>query len=580
MPWRVNSGCGLVIRVCRRVHFVRPGGGLELQVVLKRTFPFHDSHKMTISDRSTTNRGATVMRACSCILIVMLNVWSLFGQTFNKRYDLREIGKPQSAWGVEALPPPYSGEYLIIQGSTETDTIEPGLYFTHYAIGLTKIDGNTGEKLWDKRFYPDWHGILPGWANCCDSLPGGGVVVGGSKQDTLQNLGVFLVAFDAEGDTIFTSDLGVPGQQWNGFQVKRTQDGGFVIVGQTDATGYLDGFAIKTDALGNELWRKTYGVPSPQTDALVFVAESANGDLIFGGSKYPTNFTRTHWVIRADSEGNIITDALWPETQLAGGPHVEIVSSGEILIASNVPYAANYQQDRFYLAKVDPLDLSIIWQRQYAAAAPFQVLYAAKEVPGGDIIACGVSEQIGDYQGVLLRTTSEGDSLWMFKYFYQDDVISQGVGQFYDVLPTPDGGFIATGPVYSQFQAPNPPGYSQDAWVVKVDAFGCIVPGCNPVGITEQATNLLDALRIWPNPMQSGGQVHVELDLPPSVQARDLQLTVVAMDGKVVHRQGISNPSTTSTSSTLNLTNLSPGLYHLHITNGSTWLTGGKLVVE
>lgn len=511
------------------------------------------------------------------IIIALLNAWSVHGQTFNKRYDLRDIGRAQTAWNLEFQA---GGIALIIQTSNELDTLDDGSFLTHPALGITSIMQENGEKLWDKRFFPPWHGIFPGWANCCDSLPGGGVVVGGSKQDTLQNLGVFLVAFDAEGDTIFTSDLGVPGQQWNGFQVKRTQDGGFIIVGQTDATGYLDGFAIKTDATGNELWRKTYGVSSPQTDALVFVAESANGELIFGGSKYPTDLTRTHWIIRADSEGNVITDALWPVTQLAGGPHVEVLSSGEILIASNVPYAENYQQDRFYLAKVDPLGLSIIWQYQYAAAAPFQILYAAKEAQGGDLIACGVSEQIGDYQGVLLRTTSAGDSLWMFKYFYQDDVISQGVGQFYDVLPTPDGGFIATGPVYSQFQAPNPPGYSQDAWVVKVDAFGCIVPGCNPVGITEQATNLLDAFRIWPNPVLSGGQVQIELDLPPSVKTKDLELSIVSMDGKVVHRQALPTGVLPSHFITLSLSHLSPGLYHIHITSGTTWLTGGKLVME
>jgi hypothetical protein len=28
MPWGVNFAQRLVIRVCRRVHFVRPGGGL------------------------------------------------------------------------------------------------------------------------------------------------------------------------------------------------------------------------------------------------------------------------------------------------------------------------------------------------------------------------------------------------------------------------------------------------------------------------------------------------------------------------------------------------------------------------
>lgn len=512
------------------------------------------------------------MRALLCI-VVLLNVWPVLGQTFNRRYDLRDIGRPNGAWDIE---PTLSDAYLLMEVSSEDDTISPGLYFSHYAVGITKIDRMTGDKIWDKRFYAPWHGVTTGWANCCDSMPGGGVVVGGAQQDTLQHIGVLLMVFDANGDTLFTRDLDAPGQDWNPFTTKRTQDGGFIIVGQTDATGFRDGFTIKTDAQGNELWRRTYGELAPQTDGMLTAVELANGDLVLGGSKFPTNTSMTHWLIRTNSMGIPITDALWPVTPLGGGPHLTLLSSGNILLASNVPYAADFDQDVFYLAVVDPADLSVIWERQYDSAASFQVLYAAKEVPNGDLIACGVSEAIGGFQGVLLRTTADGDSLWLRRYFYQDDVISQGVGQFYDVLPTPEGGFIATGPVYSQLNQPNPPGYSQDAWVVKVDGNGCIVPGCQLLdGVEEQATNLLDALSIFPNPVASGQSVTVQLSLPPGLGNGPLQCTIVSADGRFVHTEKLNGYA-----GQLTTDNLSPGLYYLHITQDGKWLTGGKLVVE
>src|SRR5690606_27236541 len=126
----------------------------------------------------------------------------------------------------------------------------------------------------------------------------------------------------------------------------------------------------------------------------------------------------------------------------------------------------------------------------------------------GDIIACGVSYDGGQQQGLLLRTTSNGDSLWMHNYAFHDSVIDQGSGRFWDVLPTPDGGFIAAGAAYQPFNAPYPPGYSADAWVVKVDSMGCIVPGCDGLtGITEQFTNLSDAVTLYPNPVH--GELHV-----------------------------------------------------------------------
>ncbi len=503
-------------------------------------------------------------------ITVLLNVWPAWGQTFNMRYD-RGNGRPQVAWNVEQA----SDGFIIVQGANEIDTLDDGLIVTYSTPAILRI-ANDGTKLWDKRIVISWHAVFVGWANCCDSLPGGGIVIGGSKQDTLQNLAVFLMVFDAQGDTVFTRDLGIPGQQWNGFSVKRTQDGGFIIVGQTDATGYLDGFAIRTDPLGNELWRRTYGVPAPQTDALVFVVELDNGDLVMGGSKYPTDPTRTHWLQRTDPSGNVITEELWPITQLGGGPHLSVLANGNLLIASNIPFAPNYLQDVFYLAEVHPSDLSIVWEETYTTPARFQVLFAAKEVPNGDLIACGVSEESGYMQGVLLRTTADGDSLWMRKYCYQDSIYTQGTGQFYDVLPTPDGGFIATGPTYRyQPVQPNfPPGYSQDAWVVKVDADGCIVPGCNSVGIAEQATNLLGALSIYPNPAH--GQCTVQLSLPPSVGNGPFALTLVASDGRVVRQERIAGNGAHG----LALEGLAAGIYYVHIASEGKWLTGGKVVVE
>ena len=302
----------------------------------------------------------------------------------------------------------------------------------------------------------------------------------------------------------------------------------------------------------------------------------ANGDFIFGGSKYPTDITRQHWLMRTDPIGEPIWDVFWPQTELGGGPHITLLDNGLLLIAGNKPYAANYLQDRYYLAVSDPADGSVLWEMEYAEMGKFQIFFAAKETPNGDIIACGVSEVPIGYHGVLLRTTSTGDSLWMRKYVYQDDVIQDGAGQFYDVLPTPDGGFIATGPVYGRLNAPNPPGYSQDAWVVKVDGDGCIVPGCNTVGISEQVTNLQDAITVFPNPVAQGGTVTVQLDLPQHLQGKNLQLSVVGGDGRLVSTEG------TNGASTLNLTNLqlATGMYFLHLTNGTTWLTGAKLIVE
>ena len=235
-------------------------------------------------------------------IIALLNVWPLLSQTFNARYDLFENDRAQISWGIEQGA---TGQYILIQGSWELDSLGPDLFIEHYVLGLTAIN-ETGEKLWDKRLEYPAQSRLPGWANCCDSMPGGGLVVAGSIEDTLENLQVHLAVFDSEGDTVFTRNLGNPGPRWNAFQVQRLQDGGFIIVGQTEATGYLDGFALRTDIAGNEIWRRTYGQPAPITDGVLGGLELPGGDLITGGSNFPTPETHRLWLQRLDPTGEVI----------------------------------------------------------------------------------------------------------------------------------------------------------------------------------------------------------------------------------------------------------------------------------
>jgi hypothetical protein len=143
-----------------------------------------------------------------------------------------------------------------------------------------------------------------------------------------------------------------------------------------------------------------------------------------------------------------------------------------------------------------------------------------------------------------------------------------------DVQPTPDGGFVAVGTTYGAINGNNPPGLSQDVWVVKVDSMGCLVPGCNiPLGITTQITNLKGALCVAPNPAH--GQCTVQVELPETLRSAHLRFAVVSAQGRLIREQKVAHGS-----NTLDLSGLAPGLYHLHLANSDTWLAGAKLIIE
>lgn len=254
--------------------------------------------------------------------------------------------------------------------------------------------------------------------------------------------------------------------------------------------------------------------------------------------------------------------------------HIRTLADQNCVFASGYATASN----NFILCmvKVDTTGTTL-WEKTYGVTNFNQSFFSVVEVtPGGDLLACGQSYQNTGYrQGVLLRTTAMGDSLWMRHYYYADSLMTDGQGTLRDVVATPDGGFVAVGAVYSSASGNNPPAYNQDIWVVKVDSLGCIEPGCDGIStITTQLTNLRKALSISPNPAH--GSAHLAWQLPAAFHG-SAQLTVTGATGALVLTEAMD---LSRGSYELDIHALAAGTYHLHIVQGGTWITGAKLVVE
>jgi len=496
-------------------------------------------------------------------------------QGFNNRYDAFGQGYVQGAFGLEF----DSSGATIFSVSFEPDTITPDSLLATYSIILQHIDAE-GVLGWQRRYHRPIHREFLGWADCCDTIPGGGYVVGGSSQNINNVDEARLVRFNAQGDSLWSRSFGGMGEYWIGQQVKHLADGGFVICGGTDATGDQDGFVIRIDPSGNELWRQTYGWPVPvNVDGLTAIDEATNGDLYMSGDRFLSGINDQHWVQRTSANGSVIWSVSWGGPFKDGATYLTLLNDGFPLVLGGTAYAEDYLSMKPYIAKLDTADGSILWEQEYGPLIYSTLFFAGKECPNSDIIACGVTYAYSYEQGILLRAASNGDSLWMRTYSYHDSIIDQGEGRFWDVLPTEDGGFIAAGFANAPFNGPYPPGYSQDSWVVKVDSMGCIVPGCDGVGIVEQVTNLSGALKVYPNPVSANGQVTLELSLPASMPLNSpLRLVLTSMQGQVVKELALSAQHDQRV--VLDVGGLAAGLYSVHVADGGRWLTGVRLVVE
>ena len=491
-------------------------------------------------------------------------------QGFNRHYDAFSAGFDQGAFDIE----PIGLDWMIFSVSYEPDTVTPDSIFGIHTIILQKID-NEGVLISEKKFKIHQHGVYLGWANCCDTVAAGGFVSGGSIASLDGPSKMELVRYSPLGDTLWTRTFGDASHFWIGSQVKQTPDEGFLVCGYTDATGNTDGFVLKTDSGGNEMWRHTYGAGSVGDDysCITLVPDG----YVLSGRSHLSADNFDFWVSKIDTLGALQWDIRFGSPYGEPSPSILYLQDGRLVLGGGWGTDPFYFETP-YVVFIDPANGDTLYSRKYGATDYITTIFASKQFPDSDIIHAGVSYVGGPEQGLLLRTTSDGDSLWMRNYFYYDDEVVQGQGRFFDVLPTADNGCIATGFANGPVNAAPPPGHSQDTWVVKVDSMGCVVPGCDGIaGITEQVTNLTNALHLYPNPVH--GILHVGITLPPKLATTGpLTLTVTSLSGQVVLQQEV--PTSAPGEVELDVSHLAAGTYALHLSDAHTWLAGEKFIVE
>lgn len=195
---------------------------------------------------------------------------------------------------------------------------------------VIKID-SLGNKQWDK----DFGGLDGDILTCLQQTNDGGYILGGwivsgqsgdITQPVWGGYDYWILKTDASGNKLWDKRFG--GTDTDKLSnIKQTNDGGFILAGysysgmsgdKTQASqspGVTDYWVVKTDALGNKLWDKTYGGNSD--DMLNALELTADGGFVFGGESYsgisgdktqPSNGSVDYWIIKTDSIGNKIWD--------------------------------------------------------------------------------------------------------------------------------------------------------------------------------------------------------------------------------------------------------------------------------
>jgi len=179
-------------------------------------------------------------------------------------------------------------------------------YTESFGAGLTdlylvKTDAN-GDTMWT--------GALGGEYDDCGSSiqqteDGGYIIAGTTESYGSGDHDVWLVKTDANGDTNWTRTFG--GEDWDeGQSVQVTQDGGYIVAGRTwpDTGSSVEVWLIKTDAEGVTAWTRTYG--GAGFDCGYSVRQTQDGAYIIVGNTESYGAGRSDvWLAKTGPNGEV-----------------------------------------------------------------------------------------------------------------------------------------------------------------------------------------------------------------------------------------------------------------------------------
>ena len=184
-------------------------------------------------------------------------------------------------------------------------------------VWLIKVDSN-GNQDWAKTFGGTGNDGGYGVEIAAD---GGYVAAGGHNSFGSGDYDVGLLKTDANGNLLWLKSFGGTLADF-GYSVKKTTDGGFVIIGYTESfsLGGKDVWLVKTDSDGELEWSKNYG--GFQDDEGKSVDQTADGGYILTGITESFGVGSIEvGVLKTDSVGNL----LWITT--IGGANSEFWTS-------------------------------------------------------------------------------------------------------------------------------------------------------------------------------------------------------------------------------------------------------------
>ena len=278
--------------------------------------------------------------------------------------------------------------------------------------------------------------------DCCwsgqQTTDGGYFLAGYTQSFGLDSFDVYVVKTDSLGDTLWTKTYGGSGND-KGIAAQQTVDGGYIIGGWTTSygAGSADLWLLKTDSQGDTLWTKTNGgAEYDMCRALQQTSDS--GYIIVGTTRSFGNGESDIYLIKTDVDGDTSwTKAYGGSLSESGYSVQQTIDSGYIVVGITQSFGSGDYD--VYILKTDPLG-DTLWTIIYGGTSFDKGCYIQQTVDSCYIMT-GWTYSFGPglIAIILMKISVDGDTIWT-KFFGGPNSDAA-----YSVKQLPDEGYILMG---------------------------------------------------------------------------------------------------------------------------------------
>jgi hypothetical protein len=252
--------------------------------------------------------------------------------------------------------------------------------------------------------------------------------------------------------------------------IRQTQDGGFIVAGETDMFRRYgdygtpidyDIWILKLTSEGSIEWQRAFG--TPKNDQARCIDQTRDGGYIIAGSisDFIEDKRGNCWLIKLSPGGEVEWEKSYQDFFPLTGRCVQQTRDGGYVVAGI--NAQTGKGSDFGLLKLSAGG-DIEWQRSYGGNFNEYPNSLQQTTDGGFILAgdMSIADEPGTHDALVMKISLSGDIEW--QRIYKGD----GDDVLYSIRQTADGGYIAAGKTSS------PGTQNDDFWLLKLNPAGGI----------------------------------------------------------------------------------------------------------